>query len=53
MKMPPAKRNQLIGVVLGTGAMICLVYFLLIQPQKLKNENLGRNIVKETKRLQE
>ncbi len=50
-RLPPAKRNQLIGVILGTAGLICLVYFLLIQPQKEKNVNLGRKIAEETRKL--
>ena len=50
-RLPPAKRNQLIGVVLATASLICLVYFLLIQPQKEKNADLGRKIGEETHKL--
>jgi len=50
-RLPPAKRNQLIGVILGTAALICAVYFLLIGPQNTKNAELGTNIGKEGARL--
>lgn len=40
-RLPPAKRNQLIMVVLGTVAVICLVYFLLIGPQNEENARLA------------
>jgi hypothetical protein len=52
-RLPTAKRNQLLGVIIATAGLICLVYFLLIQPQNQKNANLGRDIVKETERLQQ
>jgi hypothetical protein len=51
MKLPPAKRNQLLGVILATAGLIGAVYFLLIQPQNQKNASLGQQIVKETDRL--
>jgi len=47
-RLPPAKRNQLIGVVLGTACLIGLVYFLMIRPQNVKNDNLGRKIAEES-----
>lgn len=50
-RLPPAKRNQLIGVILATVGLICLVYFLLIQPQKDANADLGRKIGEETHKL--
>ena len=40
-RLPSAKRNQLIMVVLGTAAVICLVYFLLIGPQNDENARLA------------
>lgn len=52
-RLPPAKRNQLIGVILGTLALICAVYFLLIQPQNEKNARLGKSIVQTGDQLQE
>ena len=52
-RLPPAKRNQLIGVILGTGVLICAVYFFLIQPQNDKNQRLGKEIVKTGDQLQE
>lgn len=50
-RLPAAKRNQLIGVVLATVGLICLVFFLMIQPQKEKNITLGRKIAEETRKL--
>jgi Tfp pilus assembly protein PilO len=40
-RLPPAKRNQLIGVIVATVALIGLVYSLLISPQKTKNIRLA------------
>lgn len=51
-RLPPAKRNQLIGVILATVGLISLVYFLLINPQNQKNRDLGNKIVSETSRLE-
>ncbi len=53
MKLPPAKRNQLIGVIAGTIALICAVYFLLIQTQNDNNERLGKEINKTADQLAE
>jgi Tfp pilus assembly protein PilO len=39
-KLSPAKRNQLLMVLLGTVALICAVYFLLIGPQNEDNQKL-------------
>jgi hypothetical protein len=52
-RLPPAKRNQLIVVILATVGLICLVYFLLISPQADKNRKLGADISKESLRLQQ
>jgi len=52
-RLPPAKRQQLIGVLVGTLGLICAVYFLLIHPQNVKNANLAINIKSETAKLQE
>jgi len=52
-RLPPAKRNQLIGVIVGTGVLIGLVYFMLIGPQSTKNAEVGTSIGKETARLQQ
>jgi Tfp pilus assembly protein PilO len=43
-RLPPAKRNQLIMVVLATLALIGLVYFLLIHPQNEENARIGASI---------
>lgn len=50
-RLPANKRNQLIGVIIATVALICVVYFLLIMPQNEKNSDLAVNIAKETSRL--
>ena len=52
-RLPPAKRNQLIGVLLATAGLISLVYFLLINPQDVKNRDLAASINKESARLQQ
>lgn len=52
-RLPAAKRNQLIVVILATVGLIALVYFLLIHPQNEKNIDLGTNIAKETIQLQQ
>ena len=44
-RLPPAKRNQLIGVLLATLALIGLVYFMLISPQSRKNTALAVQII--------
>lgn len=50
-RLPPAKRNQLIGVIVATVALIIAVYFLLIGPQNAKNRDLFVKINNETQRL--
>jgi Tfp pilus assembly protein PilO len=52
-RLPPAKRNQLIGVLVATAALICGVYFLLINPQNTKNGKLALQIKSESDRLQQ
>ena len=52
-RLPPAKRNQLIGVIVATVVLIGAVYFFLIGPQNEKNNDLGVNIGKATARLHE
>ena len=52
-RLPPAKRNQLIVVLLATAGLIGLVYFLLISPQDQKNRDLGSSIAQESTRLQQ
>lgn len=51
--LPPDKRNKLIMVLLATAALISLVFFLLIQPQKADNRRLAATTLAENKRLQE
>ena len=43
-RLSPAKRNQLIMVLLITAAMIGAVYFLLIGPQNRENQRLAQEI---------
>ncbi len=50
-RLPPAKRNQLIVVVIATSCLIGLVYFLLIGPQDENNRRLCASIGTETVRL--
>jgi len=50
-RLPPAKRNQLIGVVAATVVGLGLVYFLLISPQKEQNASLGVKIHTEQEKL--
>src|ERR1700684_3524888 len=50
-RLPAAKRNQLIGVILGTVALICAVYLLLISPQNKKNADLAIQIHQASDRL--
>jgi hypothetical protein len=52
-RLPPAKRNQLIGVISATIGLLCAVYFLLILPQNAKNQELDANIGKETDQLEQ
>src|ERR1700722_6847585 len=42
-KLPPAKRNQLIIVILATIGLLCAVYFLLIQTEKQQNIKLAHD----------
>ena len=51
-RLPPAKQKQLLGVILATAGLICVVYFLLIGPQNKKNADLGSKIGSEGARLQ-
>jgi len=52
-RLPPAKRNQLIGVIAATLGLICLVYFMLISPQNDKNREQAVKIGQETTKLQQ
>jgi hypothetical protein len=52
-RLPPAKRNQLIGVIIATAVLICGVYFFMISPQNAKNRDLGVQIGTENARLQQ
>jgi Tfp pilus assembly protein PilO len=50
-KLPAAKRNQLILVIIGTVGLIVLVYFILIQPQNEQNQKLAVKINSEAVQL--
>jgi Tfp pilus assembly protein PilO len=50
-RLPAAKRNQLIMVVLATIALVSGVYFLLISPQKNKIENIANSTRNEQDNL--
>jgi Tfp pilus assembly protein PilO len=50
-RLPPAKRNQLIMVILATLAALFLVYYLLIAPQKAENTDLANKIRVEREKL--
>jgi Tfp pilus assembly protein PilO len=50
-RLPPDKRNKLIMVVVGTVALIGLVYFLLIGPQQEQNRRLTNETQSEQDRL--
>lgn len=52
-RLPQNKRNQLIGVIVATIALICAVYFLLILPQKEKNRALVQQIKGDNGKLQD
>lgn len=52
-RLPPAKRNQLIAVVVATVTLIGIVYIFLIRAQDDKNKDLGLSIYKESKRLKD
>ena len=51
-RLPPAKRNQLILVILGTLALVSVIYFLLIGPQKRENDKMAADIISESAKLQ-
>ena len=51
-RLPPAKRNQLIMVVLAAAALVGAVYFLLISPQNVENSQLATSTTTEQDKLQ-
>lgn len=51
-KLPPAKRNNLIAVILATVATISAVYFLLIKPQNEQNAKIGAEAIDKTAELE-
>jgi Tfp pilus assembly protein PilO len=51
-RLPPAKRNQLIMVLLATATLIGLVFFFLIFPQNEDNRRLAASARTENTRLQ-
>ena len=52
-RLPPNKRNQLIGVIIATVGLICIVYFMLIGPQNEKNKQVTAEAGKEMQKLQQ
>ena len=52
-RISPAKRNQLIMVVLATIAVIAMVFMFLINPEKQQIERQSKEIVKQKKQLDE
>jgi Tfp pilus assembly protein PilO len=52
-RLSPAKRNQLIAVVLATIGLICLVYFLMIKPFNEQNEKLALDTKQQRARLED
>lgn len=51
-RLPPAKRNQLIVVIVATITIISVIYFMLISPQQEKNKALGKRIHDQQEKLQ-
>jgi Tfp pilus assembly protein PilO len=52
-KLPPAKRNHLILVIMVTLAMIGMVYYFLITPQKQENDKLATDIANNAAKLEQ
>lgn len=52
-RLPPNKRNQLVGVIIATVGLICIVYFVLISPQKDKNKQMAADASKESAKLEQ
>jgi len=52
-RLPAAKRNHLIMVVLATAALISIVYFALIRPQLAENEKIAAATRSEQDRFQQ
>ena len=52
-RLPPAKRNQLIGVIAAAVGLIVVVYFILISPQNQRNALQAVKIKQEADRLHE
>ena len=51
MKIPAAKRNQLIMVILATIVALAAVYYLMIQPQNQANARIGADTTDKTAEL--
>lgn len=51
-KLSQAKRNQLILVIMGTLAVLGMVYFFLIQPQKEENQKLADYVTSTSAKLE-
>jgi Tfp pilus assembly protein PilO len=52
-RLPPNKRNQLIGVLIAAAVLICVVYFMLISPMKAKIDDTIADTNKETRKLEQ
>jgi Tfp pilus assembly protein PilO len=51
-RLPPDKRNKLIGVSLGTTILIGLIYFFLISPEQEESQNLAKTVKSARERLE-
>ena len=51
-KLPPAKRNQLIMVILATIAALGAIYYLMIMPQNDANARIGAETTDKTAELE-
>lgn len=52
-KLSPAKRNQLVLVIMATAAALCVVYFLLIAPQKKEKRDLEASYADNAAKVQQ
>src|ERR1700744_3221598 len=50
-RLSPAKKNQLVMVLMITAALLGSVYFLLISPQNSANQKLAKDIGDQTAEL--
>jgi hypothetical protein len=52
-KISPAKKQQLVLTILGTLALVAMVYFFLIGPQNVQNHKLANEIKTKEAKLQD